>query len=290
MFSTHRRFPDPGDSVNPDYVLPPATVFDNAANRRDMAGFLTMAETADQCVGIVMDALKKSGKENNTVVIFTTDHGMAFPQNKCNLYDNGIGVSLIIKYPHNRLSGKATDALVSQVDILPTLCELCGIKPMDYLQGVSLVPLLEGRTDKVRTEVYSEVTYHVAYEPMRCIRTERYKLIRYFGGYPYAMPSNTDDSPSKAMLMENDFYKRPREKVMLFDLYLDPLERVNVANDPGYEEIREELSTKLMSWMMDTHDPLVNGKVIPPEGALVNYPHSASPAEKVFIKNWEELL
>ncbi len=63
-----------------------------------------------------------------------------------------------------------------------------------------------------------------------------------------------------------------------------------MANDPGYEEIRDELSTKLMSWMMDTHDPLVNGKVIPPEGALMNYPHSASPAEKVFIKNWEELL
>lgn len=290
MFSTHRKFPNPDGSVNPDYILPPSTVFDNPENRRDMAGFLTMAKTADECVRIVMDALRKSGEEDNTVVIFTTDHGIAFPQNKCNLYDTGIGVSLMIKYPGNRLSGKATDALVSQVDIIPTLCELCGIKPMDYLQGASLVPLLEGKADNVRNEVFSEVTYHVAYEPMRCIRTGRYKLIRYFGGYDFAMPSNTDDSPSKAMLMQNGFFERPREKTMLFDLYMDPLERVNVAQEPGYAAILRELSDKLTDWMEQTDDPLLSGKVIPPAGALVNYPQSASPAEKIFIKNWEDLL
>ena len=64
-----------------------------------MAAFITSVKVVDKCVGIVMSALKQSGREEDTFIIFTTDHGIAFPKMKCNLYDTGIGVSLIIKYP-----------------------------------------------------------------------------------------------------------------------------------------------------------------------------------------------
>lgn len=290
MFSTHREFPEPSESVNPDYVMPPATVFDNPDNRMDMAGFLTMAKTADACVGIVMKALKESGLDDNTMVIFTTDHGIAFPRMKCSLYDTGIGVSLMIKYPENKLKGKVTDALVSHVDIVPTIFELCGIKTEDYFQGVSLLPLMEGKTNKVQDQIFAEVSYHVAYEPMRCVRTERYKLIQYFGGYERYMPSNTDDSPSKKMMIKEGFFNRTRTKITLFDLYLDPLERINVAEEAYYENILQDLSSRLYNWMEKTNDPLCNGKIIPPDEALVNFPDSLTPAEKVFIKDWEELM
>ena len=290
MFGTHRKFPEPGELVNPDYILPPMTVFDNAENRRDMAGFITMVKTADECVGIVMDAVHDSHIEDDTLIIFTTDHGMAFPQMKCSLYDTGMGVSLMIKCPVNRLRGKATDALVSHVDIIPTIFDICGLAAEEYFQGVSLRPLLEGRTDHVRDQVFSEISFHVAYEPMRCIRTQRYKLIRYFGGYGRYIPSNTDDSPYKAMLMDNGFFSRPRSQNMLFDLYLDPLERVNVIREPEYADVLLKLSDKLTAWMEETGDPLCRGRIIPPEGALVNYPDSTSSAEKVFIHNWEDLL
>ncbi len=290
MFSTHRDFPEPSELVNPDYVMPPATVFDNPDNRLDMAGFLTMANTADTCVGIVMKALKESGLEDDTIVIFTTDHGIAFPRMKCSLYDTGIGVALMIKYPGNKLKGKVSDALVSHVDIIPTIFELCGIKQEDYFQGVSLIPLMEGKNNKVRNQIFAEVSYHVAYEPMRCIRTERYKLIQYFGGYERFMPSNTDNSPYKNMMINEGFFNRTRTQVMLFDLYLDPLERINVAEESDYQNILKDLSNKLYNWMEETNDPLCKGKIIPPEGALVNFPDSLTYAEKVFISDWEDLV
>lgn len=290
MFSTHRVFPEPDEWINPDYVMPPATVFDNYETRKDMAGFMTMAKTADECVDIVMKALEKSGLIDDTMVIFTTDHGIPFPRMKCSLYDTGIGVSLMIKYPGNKLKGKVSDALVSHVDIVPTIFDLCGIKPKEYFQGVSLVPLMEGKTQKVRDQIFAEVSYHVTYEPMRCIRTERYKMIQYFGGYEKYMPANSDDNPYKEMMIKEGFYNRTREKVKLFDLYLDPLERINVAGEAEYENVLQDLSSRLFNWMEKTNDPLCDGKIIPPDGALINFPNSLSPSEKVFISDWDDLI
>jgi N-sulfoglucosamine sulfohydrolase len=282
MINTHREYPELNGTVNPDYVLPPSPLFDHAQNREDMARYMLSAQVVDQCFGIVWDAVKESGLEEHTIIVFTTDHGLAFPKMKCNLYDTGIGVSLIVKYPKNPSKGKAIDAMVSQIDLFPTLCEWNQLPAPWWLEGKSMVPLLNGEQVQIRKEVFSEVNYHAAYEPMRCIRTERYKLIRWYGDHDRVVLANMDDGLSKAFLLQHGFGDAKREKDMLFDLYLDPMERVNLIEDQQYAEIYEELTSRLINWMRETRDPLLEGKVLKPEGAIVNHQDCASPKEKRF--------
>lgn len=175
--------------INPNYLIPPFPFFDNAQNREDMAGFLTSARVVDCCAGIVMDAIRESGHVDDTFIIFTTDHGIAFPKMKCNLYDKGIGVSLILKFPENKRKGEAVDALVSQIDLFPTLCEVLSLDKPSWLQGTSIMPLMGGTDIRVRDELFADVTYHAAYEPVRAIRTERYKLIKYFDIHESFVPA-----------------------------------------------------------------------------------------------------
>lgn len=277
MFSTHREYPVPDEDIDPNYVMPPFPLYDCERTRRDMAAYITSARIADRCVGIVLKALEDAGLEEDTLILFTTDHGIAFPKMKCNLYDTGIGVSLILKYPGNPGRGKVVDALVSQIDAFPTLCDLAGLEKPPWLQGASMVPILKGEREEIREELFAEVTYHAAYEPMRCIRTRRYKLIRHNDEHDSFVPANIDDSPSKDFLVENGYLELSRDKEQLFDLYFDPVERVNLVNHPRYQEVYRDLSSRLDKWMQETHDPLLNGKVEKPKGAIVNKLRCLSP-------------
>lgn len=272
MVNTHREYPSHEGHINPDYVKPPYPLANTRENREDMADYIYSAQIADHCVGEVMKALKESGMEENTLVIFTTDHGIAMPQMKCSLYDTGIGVALILKYPGNPSAGKVTDALVSQIDVFPTICELLELPKPEWLQGVSLKPVLEDVNTEVRNEIFSEVTYHAAYEPKRCIRTRRYKLIRFFDSHNGQVPANVDNSPAKTELIESGWLDTVRPREMLFDLVLDPLERENLADDPRYHQVYCELSDKLWHWMEETGDPLTKYRcrVPKPAGARVN--------------------
>lgn len=279
MFNTHRDFPEIDPDINPAYVLPPWPMPDTKPNREDMAAYITSARIADRCVGEVLDTLKETGMDKETLVIFTTDHGIAFPKMKCNLYDTGIGVSLIIRHPQARFEGEAIDSLVSHIDLFPTLCDVLGLAKPEWLQGVSLLPLMEGTADKIRNEIFAEVTFHAAYEPMRCIRTDRYKLIRFFDDHTQQVLANIDDGYSKEFLLEHGFLEETREKEMLFDLYLDPSERINLVNHNKYQDIYIDLQTRLENWMRDTDDPLLLGKVKKPEKAKINKLESLSPRE-----------
>jgi len=258
MFNTHRPFPSNRDEINPNYVMPPAVIYDNKENREDMSDYHYSAKVADQCVGIVLDALKEANLEDDTVIFFTTDHGIAFPRMKCNLYDTGTGIALILKYPQNPKSGTALDSLVSNIDVFPTLCDICNLPKPDWLQGVSLMPLLKGEKIKIRNEVYSEVNYHVDYEPMRSIRTKRFKLIKRYNNYNKIVPDNIDTSTPKRFLEDSGWLDQTNEREMLFDMYLDPVERINVVDVPEYKEIYNDLSAKLSKWMEETNDPLIN--------------------------------
>jgi N-sulfoglucosamine sulfohydrolase len=213
------------------------------------------------------------------VVIFTTDHGIAFPGMKCTLFDDGIGVSLIIDFPGNPSRGRVVDALVSHIDLFPTICDLCHLEYPEGLQGVSLERLLQGEKETVRDEVFAEINYHVVYEPMRCVRTNRYKLIRYFGDCDRGIPANCDDSPSKDVFLENGYFERPREREMLFDLCFDPGEERNLSGDQSHKHILGDLNCRLLAWMEDSEDPLLQGEVPKPEGAVVGEPSMISPAE-----------
>lgn len=141
---THRPFHSPDPRDNPNYLRPPAPIPDTPETRLDMAGFISSARELDRKMGMVLGALEETGLAENTLVICTTDHGVAFPAMKCNLTDHGTGVMLILRGPGGFTGGRVFDALVSQVDLFPTLCELLAIEPPGWLQGQSLLPLVRG--------------------------------------------------------------------------------------------------------------------------------------------------
>ena len=282
MFNTHRVFPPVSQDVVPDYLKPPSPVKDTRENREDFAGYVTSARVVNDCVDIVLKTLQSSGLKEKTIVIFTTDHGIAFPEMKCSLYDTGIGVTLIIDYPGNHMKGSVSDALISHLDIYPTICDMIGLNKPEWLEGESLLPLLEKRKESVREEVFAEVTYHAAYEPMRCIRTERYKLIRRFDSPFPVIPSNSDDCSAKSLLLKSDYHHIGREEYLLFDLNKDPLERNNLIKVPEYQDILISLKSKLELWMVSTDDPLLAGSVPLPPGAFANQKSCISPNEQLF--------
>ncbi|MDF2960303.1 MAG: sulfatase [Paenibacillus sp.] len=260
LFNTHLNFPNADPEFDPSYLVPPFPFYDCQANRELWAQYLTSAKAADQCIGLVLQAIKDKGIEDDTLLIYTTDHGLPFPRMKCSLFDTGIGVSLIIKTPQCHRKGEAVDALVSHLDLFPTLCELAGLSVPDWIQGHSLVPILENKTESIRQHVFAEINHHVEYEPMRCIRDERYKLIRNYGVTSYLTP-NLDTSEYRSFALSSGLLDMEKPREMLFDLYLDPVERVNLALDPKYQEVKRNLTMELEEWMVRTNDPLLNGEV-----------------------------
>lgn len=284
MSNTHRPYPDHREmQINPDYLLPPWPVSDTQENRADMADYCCALQTVDECVGIVMDALAKSKHEEDTIVLFTTDHGLPWPHMKCTLTDSGIGVALLLKYPGNPLRNRAVDHMVSHIDVFPTLCGLLKLEKPHWLQGVSLLPLLE-ENKPVRDAVYAEVTYHAAYEPMRSIRTDRYKLIVRYDDFLSVVMANMDPSPAKKRLIEEEYQLNIHPREALYDLHADPVERVNRIGDPRYAAVYHDLLQRLNNWMIATDDPLMTyrHRVPKPNGAMVNLRDSLEPAAKEY--------
>jgi arylsulfatase A-like enzyme len=241
---------------------------------------MASTRTMDAKMGVVFDALERSGLADRTLVICTTDHGIAFPAMKCNLTDHGIGVMLIMRGPGGFTGGRVVDSLVSHIDIFPTLCDLLEIDPPDWLQGESLMPVIRGQTDSVRDEIFAEVNYHAAYEPKRCIRTPRWKYIRRYDDRDSPVLPNCDDSVSKTLWLQYGWAEMAPPQEALYDLIFDPNEAHNLVGDPRAEEALNEMRARLDAWMEATDDPLLEGDVPAPEGAVVNDVDGVSPQEK----------
>ncbi len=276
FFETHREFLRPGLDHDAKYSLPPAPLPDTPETRRDISAFKASAWDLDQGIGSVLDALDANGLSENTLVICTTDHGIAFPRMKGNLTDHGIGVMLIMRGPGGFIGGKVYDALVSHIDLYPTICDLLAIEHPVWLQGTSLVPLIHDEVDELHDAIFAEVTYHAAYEPQRAVRTRRWKYIRRFDHHLGPVLPNCDDSPSKDVLMDYGWTGRSRPLEQLYDLIFDPNEAHNIANDLSVGVILEEMRTRLDDWMVRTNDPLLHGPVPAPHGAELNDPDQMS--------------
>ena len=276
---THRAYPPPCPEEDPRHKRPPAPLPDAPETRYDVAGFNTLARAMDRAWGQVLAALDSTGLAANTLVICTTDHGIAFPGMKCNLTDHGIGVMLIVRGPGGFDGGKAVDAMVSHIDVFPTICELLEIPAPAWLEGKSILPLVRGQAEQINEEIFSEVTYHAAYEPMRCIRTARYKYIRRFGDRRRPVLANCDDSPSKDLWMRHHWRDRPVPQEELYDLVFDPNESCNLAGDEARAKELAELRRRLEQWMTRTNDPLLAGFVAPPPGAIVSDSDDVSPRD-----------
>jgi len=275
---THREFPKDNWTVNPDHVMPPAPLPDTREMREDMAAYITVAAALDRKMGNVFNALKEAGLWENTLVICTTDHGIAFPRMKCNLTDHGIGVMLMIHGPGGFDGGTAVDGLVSHIDIVPTICDVAGINTPERCEGTSLVPLVTGQSEAVRDEIHAEVNYHACYEPMRCVRTDRYKYIRRFSHRSKPVLPNCDPSTSKTLVMDAGWYDVEQE--MLFDTYLDPHETNNVAGKERYAEVLADMRSRLQRWQESTDDPILNGPMRVQPAAMFNDIDGVSAREK----------
>jgi arylsulfatase A-like enzyme len=280
FFETHREFAPPGAAEDPRCCLPPAPVPDMPQSRLDMAGFKASARLMDAGVGQVLEALESAGLAENTLVVSTTDHGVAFPAMKCNLTDHGIGVSLILRGPGGFRGGKACDAMVSHLDLFPTFCDLAGVKYPAWLEGRSLLPLMSQEKAEIRDELFAEVNYHAAYEPKRAVRTGRWKYIRHFGDRSKPVLPNCDDGLSKDIWLKYGWRDRPVEAEQLYDLVFDPNETRNLAGDASSREALTGMRARVDRWMRATKDPLLNGGVVKaPPGALVNDVDGTSPRE-----------
>ncbi len=283
FFETHREYPNAATAAS-RYVRPPAPLPDTPETRQDMANFIEMAGELDRGVGLLLDALEQHGLAENTLIIQTTDHGLAFPAMKCNLTDHGTGVLLILRGPGGFEGGQVSDALVSHIDIFPTLCDLLAIPAPEWLQGRSLLPLIRGEQSEINQAIFAEVTYHAAYEPQRAVRTKRYKYIRRYLEQTTPVLPNCDDGLSKTLWVDQGWRTRPVAREQLYDLHFDPNEANNVIDLPAYAPVLEELRERLDRWMRETADPLLNGVPPRPAGAQLNDPLGLSPREPLMAE------
>jgi len=280
---THRPFPPPAPADDPRYCLPPAPLPETPRTRADMAAFHSLAAALDAQMGQVLGQLDAAGLADHTLVIATTDHGIAFPRMKCNLTDHGIGVFLIVRGPGELAGGKAIDGMVSHVDVFPTLCELLDVAPPAWLDGTSVMPLVRGQVQQVHEEIFAEVTYHAAYEPQRAVRTPRWKYIRRFEDRDAPVLPNCDASGSKDVLLEAGWRQRPVDREQLYDLVFDPHEMHNLAGGPGrpadaaHAAVLDEMRQRLDAYMDRTDDPLRHGPVPAPKGAKITLSDELTP-------------
>jgi N-sulfoglucosamine sulfohydrolase len=279
FFETHRDFEVPTSVRDTLYSLPPQNLPDTTRTRADMASFKASARSLDQGIGAVLNGLHHFGLQERTLIICTTDHGLAFPNAKATLFDRGIGVLMLMRGPQGFGGGRVLDTMVSHLDVYPTVCEVAGVEIPSFVQGSSLMPLVRGETDRVHEEIFAEVTYHAAYEPQRAIRTDRWKYIRRFGAHPTTVLANCDDSATKELLVENGWGDQPVAEEQLYDLIFDPQESNNLAGDPEHATVQERMRADLEDWMRRTDDPLLEGPVPAPIGAEINLPSQGSSRE-----------
>ncbi|MBT3601960.1 MAG: sulfatase [Candidatus Latescibacteria bacterium] len=281
---THRPFhkaePETYPAERAQFCIPPHPLPDTPETRADTADFRASARIMDDAFGKVLNALDENGLRENTLVFCFADHGLQFPRNMCTLTDHGLGVYCVVRGPGGFEGGIEVNALVSLMDLLPTAYEVAGILQPDHVEGVSLVGLVEEEGETVHDAIFGEVSYHAAYEPMRCVRTERYKYIRRYDNREKLVLPNVDDTPTKAFLLDQDWEVQPREQEMLFDLVFDPDEAHNIIDRADAADVVADLSGRLDAWMTSTNDPLLpNGSVPAPRGSRVNDSDGRSPNE-----------
>lgn len=254
---------------DPEAVYVPPYLPDTPDVRLELARFHGAVRFMDQAVGRILSALKETGLAENTVVIFTTDHGFAFPRAKSTLYDPGIRTTLILRCPEGMVRNGRYTELISNIDLTPTLLEMVGVEVPDSIQGRSFYGLLtEGPYEK-RREVFSEKNFHDCYDPIRCIRTDQYKYIRSFEQRTnLPLPADIERSIASNTLRPDAHDLRPIEE--LYDLQVDPWEENNLISDPAYAAVWDDLRTRLQRWMEETDDPILKGNPLPhpPEQAV----------------------
>ena len=259
---THREWSKTGSPYSEHGVWKAPYLVESDEIDSEMAEQQGAINALDAGVGEVLDALERNDVLDDTILVFTTDHGIDFPRAKGTLFDPGVEVFLFVAWTGGGWKqGRTCESIVSHVDLYPTLLESCGIPVPDDCVGESLVPVLTGEADAhSREAAYLEKTYHDNYDPMRAMRTSRYKYVLNFDAQTlYDVRIAT---APRYNWFRFPFKKSSREE--LYDLSTDPHESNNLASHESHEALRLDFKKRLAVWMRETNDPLLNGPVPSP--------------------------
>ena len=261
---------DPKKIIVPDY-LP-----DKPEVREGLAGYYQEISRLDTGVGAILQALKDAGKADDTLVMFTSDHGSSEPGAMANHYEPGVRVPFIVRNPLLKKAGIVNNGLITLADIVPTILDWTETAlPKQKLHGRSFLPILAEENPEGWDEVFlSHVNHEVTmYYPMRTIRTRKYKMIwniNWKAEYP--LPIDTLNRATwQETLRRGDrlIGKRTvkkylqRDEIELYDLSKDNDEVINLVNNPNYTAVKQELTRKLHNWLKETEDHWITRHDLP---------------------------
>jgi N-sulfoglucosamine sulfohydrolase len=256
---------DPRDVIVPRYLPNTPTC------RAELAEYYQSVSRLDQGIGRLVKVLKDAGHWDDTLIVFVSDNGIPFPGAKTTVYDPGINLPCIVRDPGAKQRGVNSNAMISWVDIAPTILEYAGLESQGKnLHGHSLLNLWLGHETEPRDEVYASHQLHeiTMYYPMRMVRTRKHKLIWNIA-HPLPFPFASDlwyaSTWQEAWAAGPDtlwgqrkisaYVQRP--KFELYDLEKDPDELVNLAADPASAPVLAELKEKIKKFQQRTGDPWI---------------------------------
>ena len=262
---------DKGDAsaYPPAKVKLPPYIVDTPRVREDFSKYLAEITYFDSQVGEILALLEKHQLADNTLVMVVSEQGSAFPFAKWTCYDHGLQSAMIVRWPGKVKAGSVTDAMVEYVDVTPTFVDVASGQPVAPMDGRSFLPVLEGRTQKHKEQVFGIMTTRGiingtdAYA-IRSVREERYKLIvnlnheSKFTNACTKMPlflsmvEKAKAGDATARRLVDAYHHRPA--VELYDLKTDPLEMTNLAGRPGSDAHIKRLRSKLEAWMKEQGD------------------------------------
>lgn len=261
-------WPDPVLYAPQDVVLPPYIV-DTPETRFERAGYYDLITQLDDHVGRILGEIDAAGKTRDTIVVYVADHGAGFAFEKWTNYDAGLHVPLLVRWPGHVRAGTRTSAMVSLVDLLPTLLDLAGAPSVEGLDGISFAPVLRGERAAHRDVVpalhTNERIFNGGPYPIRSVRDERWHYIRNLlpdatftnnvtelgqGGWQSWVARAADDPFAAARVAR--YQHRPAEE--LYDLDADPAELNDLASDPASADVLARLRGTVDAWMAEQGD------------------------------------
>ncbi len=263
------RYPAPSRAYAPEEVAVPGFLPDLPEVRREVAEYAGSVRRCDDVVGRLLDALRETGQAANTLVMFLSDNGMAFPFSKTNCYLHSTKTPWIVRWP-GRVAPGAVDRehFIHGVDFMPTILEAAGAAPPGGMDGSSFLGVLRGRPDPSRTRVFTQFheTAMRGRYPMRCVQDRRFGYL--FNAWADGRRAFRNESQSgrtfRAMQAAAATDAGIAARVALFrhrvveefyDFERDPDALHNLADDPAYRGELDRLRGELEAWMVRTGDP-----------------------------------
>ena len=266
----HRPFHREGsEHVSSEDVIVPPYLPDIPECREELAKYYMSAQRGDSGLRRLIEMLKETGRWDNTLVLFVSDNGIAFPGAKTTLYEPGMRLPCVVKRP-GQAGGSVTDAMITWADIAPTILDFAGAVPAEpEYHGRSFRNAMAEEEPDGWDEIYASHTFHeiTMYYPMRVVRGGRFKLIWNIAhglDYPFASDLWAAETWQAVMKRGMTHYGKRRvdaylhrPRFELYDLEKDPDEVVNLAGEPGHAAVLEELQAKLKAFQKRTGDPWI---------------------------------